>query len=371
MRGALFVLLLLPAVAVARTPLERASRLEAELLQARESGADDRMTELLVAATEVPWPASARLDHEVITGFDSIPEPARRRWARDRMLPILAGELETPDGLVQKVFDAVAGLAGGQVSTDLAELERARALYARGEFAEAASVYATVARTSSLWPDALRERSWTLYRLARPDDALGGTVSLRAPYFPPSDHAEGRLLEATVLFDRCRYEEARAVVDPLLRQREAVQEEVDVLMAIRRREPPAGDVGRRAWAAPLVSRVRAVLDAEPPRDPRDPIEVRRADLEVLAASYLQQAMAEEIESQRALRERALRVRYESLRAERILRERGWVPEEPRRPPPDPIDDDEVVWEFDGTWWRDELGSYRYAAGSACPPEVRP
>ena len=47
-------------------------------------------------------------------------------------------------------------------------------------------------------------------------DALGATVSLAAPYFPAEDHAEARLLKATVLLDHCRFAEAREIITPAI-----------------------------------------------------------------------------------------------------------------------------------------------------------
>jgi hypothetical protein len=36
----------------------------------------------------------------------------------------------------------------------------------------------------------------------------------------------------------------------------------------------------------------------------------------------------------------------------------------RRTPPT-VDEDEVLWPFEGEYWRDELGSYRYQLGEKC------
>ncbi|MFL5275770.1 MAG: hypothetical protein ACJ79T_04790, partial [Myxococcales bacterium] len=33
--------------------------------------------------------------------------------------------------------------------------------------------------------------------------------------------------------------------------------------------------------------------------------------------------------------------------------------------PPTVDEDEVLWPFEGEYWRDELGSYRYQLGEKC------
>jgi hypothetical protein len=40
----------------------------------------------------------------------------------------------------------------------------------------------------------------------------------------------------------------------------------------------------------------------------------------------------------------------------------------QRRPPAQVEDDEELWPFQGEYWRDELGSYRYNLGDRC---VRP
>ena len=54
-----------------------------------------------------------------------------------------------------------------------------------------------------------------------------------------------------------------------------------------------------------------------------------------------------------------------------LAEQGRETNQPRPTPPPPLGDDEVAWSSDGTFWRDELGNYRYTAGDACHPGDRP
>jgi len=65
----------------------------------------------------------------------------------------------------------------------------------------------------------------------------------------------------------------------------------------------------------------------------------------------------------------LRIKYETLKARRnsisesvriAMAETAAVVSEPRKP-----DEEHVIWPFDGTYWRDELGGYNYDIRSRC------
>jgi hypothetical protein len=43
----------------------------------------------------------------------------------------------------------------------------------------------------------------------------------------------------------------------------------------------------------------------------------------------------------------------------------------QRRPPAQVDDDEELWPFQGEYWRDELGSYRFNLGDRCVRPITP
>jgi hypothetical protein len=298
----------------------------------------------------------------VATHLDALPAEARRAYALDRALPLLAGELAAPDDLRAKILGELRRTAAAGKRPPLASVEAGRAAYARGDALTAAKTYAEVTRDSALWPEALRERAWALLVTAKPNEALGATVSLAAPYFAPEDHAEARLLKATVLLSHCRFEEAKAAIAPLEKDPAPTLAEEDARAAIDLNQAPSGEVGLRAWTAPLVVRVREALAGTRADDPTTP---RRPALVALGARLLREADAAEVEAERALTERALRLRYEAVRGERRQVEAGREATAALAQTPGLLDDDEIAWSFDGTFWRDELGTYRYVAADAC------
>jgi hypothetical protein len=327
---------------------------------APEARTNDLARELreLEEAARVPWPlVPDEVETRIAERLASLDRASRQAWAADRALPALAGELPVAAAALPKILEEIRSVAAPAA---LAALERARVHYARRELAEASARYAEVGRGSALWPQALKERAWTLLLLDRPMEALGATVSLGAPYFPSEDHAEARLLKATVLLERCRYAEARALVAPVAEPPVVEPTEGEAVAWMRAGSPPEpGTSWAVAWDSPLVRRIRLALPRAAGQ--RDAVERRGARLLLVAAR-------EEAAARRELKARALAVRYEALKAERRLLEAGGTPRRPGSVLPPPLDDDEVAWGFDGTFWRDELGSYRTVPADGCPTE---
>lgn len=286
----------------------------------------------------LPWPVTtAAEDAELAAHAGALDAATRAAWGRDRLLPALAGLL--PAEVARLAIEA-AGTGGSSAMT---VLDEARKAYGAGRSEEAVRLYGEVPQDSSLWPEALGERAWALGVLGRVEEALGAAVSLRAPYFAAREQVEAELLEATSLVGRCRFEEARALVD-----------------RIGARDVAAGR------ESPLLARVRAGLEVARRLRPERVVAVE-ALLEQIAGD---DARAREA-LRRSVRERALAIRYESLREERRLLESGLAPLVARKPEEGPLGDDEIAWTFDGTFWRDELGAYRVVAGDACPRERTP
>lgn len=394
--GLVVVLLLTPFAVVANEEVEGGWSPERsgdaltrvlELERALASATETRRAELLGEAARIPWPlASESVESALIEGRSALDPQSRRTWALDRALPMLQGELPASEEVLTEVLAELKQASLG-ADGDLPALQEARRMYAGGDVANAARRYSAVARGAGLWPDALRERAWALLLLGRPAEALGATVSLSAPYFALEEHTEGRLLRAMVFLERCRFEEARKEVASLADLALPVIDEETAMAVLTAGAPDDADLWRRALASPLVLRARQALelagiaiapgaatdgvgavgpDGARNRTRQSELSQRRDALRSLAVRLVRDAAESEREALRELKERALRLRYETLREERALLESGLRPRKPRAPMPELLDDDEIAWRFDGTYWRDEIGAYRYAAGDACP-----
>lgn len=347
----LLIAILLPALASA-SPFDDA----AALSEAWKKSPD---MSLLNDAARLPWPVvDAVIEHEIALNIRTLPADVRRAWVLDRALPVLSGKLDVPDDVLPALVETLE--QEEQRSGDLALMNQARRMYSEGAFKNAHDVYSKIERSSALWPDALRERAWTLLLLGQPADALGASVSLRSPWFHVEDHAEAHLLEANVLLEKCRWSEARERVAPLTKAVTTVDVERIPEMLLTEKIP---DAWRPHIESPLVARVRRTLLLPPPTTASGR---RRYDA---IKEFGQGLLVEEITAQQRadkdVARRALSVVYEALRSERLLRETGSEPAASRVADLGPLNDDEVAWEFRDRWWRDEIGTYRYLAGDAC------
>lgn len=324
----------------------------------------DRMT--LNSAAQAHWPLLDPAMEQVLVQHRAELDPAARRsWAIDRALPMLSGEIDVSDAVLKDVLSEVSRTLNiDPKRSDLLKMEQARRDYSARELGRAATRYAAIEKESSLWPEALRERAWTLLLLGRPDDALGATVSLLAPYFAPEDHAEGRLMKATVFLERCRYDEARTEIAALADALPERFTDDDARLALASGTAPGSPAARLAWSSPLVVRARVALT----QTAGQPVHER---VHATGVRLLKAAFVAESEVARDARERALKIRYESFRQQRGLLETNREATSPKPAALPSLEDDEVEWTFDGTFWRDELGTYRYTAADACPREAKP
>lgn len=350
------IAVLLPAIAQG-SALDDAARLS-------EAWEQSRAPTALNEAALLPWPVvDESLEQEIAKNIRSLPAKARRAWLLDRALPLLSNELRAPDDVLSALVETLE--QEGPQSTDLAHMNEARKLYANGAFKNAHDAYSKIERGSALWPDALRERAWTLLLLGQPADALGAAVSLRSPWFHVEDHAEARLLEANVLLKKCRWAEARKRVAPLTEAVTTV--DIERVPAVLVSEAVA-DGWRPHITSPLVARVRKALLSPRPTTARG--RHRYDALQALGQRLLLEDVTARQRAAQDVTRRALSVVYEALRAERLLRETGAEPAAPRVADLSPLNDDEVAWAFRDRWWRDEIGRYRYVAGDACKPKEK-
>lgn len=336
--------------AMAADPFVEAARIDEGLRAA----APEARREWLERAAHVPWPAlSADLEANLAQSIPGLSVEARRAWAGDRALAVVEGELPVGPEAMALVVD---GLRQGD-QRENAALEAAREAYARGLAQRSVELYGQVDRRSREWPAALREQAWAHWRADRLDHALGSSVSLAAPYFASQDRSEGKLVEAMALIAHCRFEAARELVKPILAGELQVADHGRARAWVEAGVTPEG-LAAAAWEAPIVTRVRKVASLSVRGVP----EAVRA----LEARLLFEAWRDEVAVERELRARALSIRYDALRAERALLETRSAIRPPARARLPLLGDDDVVWRFTGTYWRDELGTYRVYASDACP-----
>ncbi len=314
-----------------------------------------------------------------------------------------------------KAFREVAGVDGGTPRTareeqlrDLAVLDLGRIHYGVGQYDTADAWYARVPKGSAYWPQSVFESAWANFLLNDPGRTLGQVLSLQAPSIAEGAFLpEAPILAALTWFQLCEYAEVSASLDRfearyapmhaemgqllkgyateegkarageafdryfgprpaetvlpqglfarLLRDRE-LEGAVQRLRAIDAEEALVR-AQKAAWRDTVGEDVLAVLAADRERTKR------RGGLALLRQVADTRTYLGELLGQADI----LRFEHADTRWRNIDRDRYTYVEPERSRPDTPfaVSTDKVYWPFNGEFWEDELGSYRYAVSSSC------
>jgi tetratricopeptide (TPR) repeat protein len=288
---------------------------------------------------------------------------------------------------------------------DLAFLSMGRLFYSVGQYETAGRYYDRVVEGSTAWLDSLFELGWTYFRLNRIDRVLGQLHTLNSPYFEDRYYPEARVLEALIHFRTCRFPETLATVQRFLRDYKPLKKELDLQLAGQRTDAEFYDylAGLAGQQKTLSVQLRRIFNVAL-KDRR----LQRAFKGVVMANKEMEGLAE-LEQATTAKERAkelatdmarvravmiaeaggaartrltrvredltevirqgLRIKYETMKARRgsingqVRKDMEATAKAASDPRAD--DDEHVVWPFDGSYWRDELGGYTYDTRSKC------
>jgi len=319
---------------------------------------------------------------------------------------LAAGDTAAAEEQFEAVVRIVPRGAAAAERRENALLQLARLAYSRGDDARAQTMYARVSRAAPQWLDALFESSWSHFRRGEDEKALGNLLTLHAPFFQGRYFPESHVLKALVLYENCRYADARRALEDFesryrpvhdglaqgLQLLPSPQAAVEALVSgaqallARLPEPARPEVARLLSTPDLTLSVRQVtamgreLDSI---DRRGSVfrgsalvfsvvpQVRNARLDLLqrTGDRARGALASERAELRELLGQSLRLGFEIAGREKELAAAPptSTAASQHRPPPQ-VEDDEEMWPFQGEYWRDELGSYRFHLGDHC---VRP
>ncbi|MFL5431925.1 MAG: tetratricopeptide repeat protein [Myxococcales bacterium] len=319
----------------------------------------------------------------------------------EALAALAAGDVDA----AQAAFEAVVKVSvkGDESSArhERAVLQLARLAYARGDDARAQAWYSKISRAAPEWLDALFESSWSHFRNGDDDKALGNLLTLHAPFFQGRYYPESYVLKALVLYENCRYPEARRTLRefevryrPLhdglagaLERMPTAQAAVDSLSGaggLAAFPEAARDEVARVISAPelktgfaQIAQIAQELDSIDRRPSFQRTALARAALPKLREARLDllQSVGDRVRSRlslergelRELLGQGLRLDFEIAGREKEIAETpdgAVAPVAQHRTPPT-VDEDEVLWPFEGEYWRDELGSYRYQLGEKC------
>jgi tetratricopeptide (TPR) repeat protein len=294
---------------------------------------------------------------------------------------------------------------------NLASMSLGRLFYSTGSFDTAGRYYDRVTEGTSAWLDSLFELGWTYFQLGRIDRVLGVLHTLNSPYFEDRYYPEARVLQALILFRTCRFGETLVSVQKFLRDYKPLKKELDLqlggnrsdaefyeyLAALSADKDKLSVQLRRIFNAALndkrVQRAfAAVVQANQEYAGLEKLERNttatafagqlkedmgrvRSVMIAEAGGLAKQRLARVREDLTEIIRQGLRIKYETMKARRgsisdqvraDMAETAKAVSEPR------VEDSEhVVWPFDGTYWKDELGGYTYDTRSKCSDKELP
>lgn len=92
----------------------------------------------------------------------------------------------------------------------------ARIHYSSEHFSGATYWYQAIPRNSPRWLDSIFEMAWSFLRVGKYEETLGIIHTLRSPYFRNEYYPEVGILRAVSFFERCRYSEVKKIVKEYL-----------------------------------------------------------------------------------------------------------------------------------------------------------
>jgi hypothetical protein len=295
-------------------------------------------------------------------------------------------------------FRALAALpgAGGELK-ELAWIALGRTLYALHRYEEASAAYGNVPRFSRHWDEALFEGAYADLQKGDPGGALGKLHSLQSPHLSDEFVPESLNLMAILYQQRCLYRQVREVlaqfdseylpmrdqINELLRSGPALEEYWRMLQPADARLPRAVQrhlqknervASMRAYLATLdqeASRVRANpgLNAALKEELLDGIARQKQQSERLAGKFIQGRLADMARLIEVLEGDKELIDFETTKGEKEMLETRFdadaqLASQQLRRPGVPRDGQEY-WPFDGEYWPDEIGYYRYTVKDAC------
>jgi tetratricopeptide (TPR) repeat protein len=282
--------------------------------------------------------------------------------------------------------------------------------YQVGKFETANKYFDKIPLESPYWLDSILAASWSEFRLVElePEKAnlhyqrtLGYIHTLNAPFFYDYLYPESVILKAVTYYFNCRYQPAKLAIEEFNRRYPKTRDDLKDLLAkapedfalfdlsvkIRNSEskldPFVEEVAQKSLQDKTLEknyayvnelqRESSQLDDMKPDFKSSPLaDVITENLDGLlgiakesTGALARQRLMTQIQEINDLEREAIKIEYEILN--RIKAGGTGTPQE-RRPQKPKIDKEHEIYNYNGEYWKDELGYYNYKVTSLCKEE---
>lgn len=288
---------------------------------------------------------------------------------------------------------------------ELAILQMARVFYSTQDFDKAIRYYEKLEQRSSDWTASLFEASWAYFMKTNNPKALGNIHTLNAPYFENEFFPESVLLKGVIYYKYCLYDRALEAVTeyehkykPLeknlrdvIAKYEDNAEFFEYVQKIQKNLAGLDDVTQRlvmsvlgdrelgktfTWVDELDGELKMLAAADKAwqttsiaGDVATELELRKSLAEADAGRLARDRVKRLADELARLSREGIKIKYEVLEAQAGTisdTRKGERIEAGHKEDPIIVDDEHFVWRFNGEYWKDELGYYRFKVRSQCP-----
>jgi hypothetical protein len=290
---------------------------------------------------------------------------------------------------------------------ELAQLQLARVFYSTQQYDTSIKYFEKLPQDSADWAESLFEASWAYYMKTLNSKALGNIHTLNAPYFENQFYPEAVLLRAVIYYKYCLYDQAEeAVADfnekygPLTKNLQDIVKKYDdnaefyeYVKKVRAGKAGLDPQTQRLVMSQLndktllknfawVDELNHELDMLSKSDKA--WQTTQVAAEVLQELTVQQSVAAgdagKVARDRidrfarelgSLARNGIKIKYEILEAKANKVSADAVNNRVsanHKEEPIIVDDEHFQWKFDGEYWKDELGYYRFKIRSRCPKQ---
>ena len=291
--------------------------------------------------------------------------------------------------------------------TELANLQLARIFYSTQQYDLSIKYYERLEQSSPDWVKSLFEASWAYFMKKNNSKALGNIHTLNAPYFEEEFFPESILLKSVIYYKYCRYDRALESVTEYTERFGPLRKNLkDILGKYEdnaefygyTKKILGGKAGldietQRLVVSTLIDKTLRKTFSWVDELDKELKSFERADnawkttaiaAEVLQELTVQKSLAE-ADAGRLARERIERLSNElnelnrdgrKIRIEVLNARAGQISAEARgtrisgdhKAETILVDDEHFMWKFNGEYWKDELGFYRFRIQSRCPKQ---
>jgi hypothetical protein len=282
----------------------------------------------------------------------------------------------------------------------------ARVFYSTQQYDTSIKYFEKLPQNSADWAESLFEASWAYFMKTLNSKALGNIHTLSAPYFENQFYPEALLLRAVIYYKYCLYDQAQEAIQdfndkygPLTKNLKDIVAKYDdnaefynYVKKVRQGKAGLDPETQRLVMSQLNDKTLLKTFAWVDELDRELQMLQKSDkawqttqvaAEVLQELTVQQSVAQsdagkvardridrEQRELGALSRDGVKIKFEILEAQAnklsadAIAKAGRV-SKTHKEEPIIVDDEHFQWKFNGEYWKDELGYYRFKIRSAC------